>query len=318
MRALGRSAYSWSGAVIPRLPSAKSCAIQPGEIRSAAAWARRLLESDPTTQIGIIVAPDLTRLRPKIDRIFRRSSGSSVSSFGGTVARGLSSGSRRSADAGIRTRANCPCRARECSCDRLSWAARKKNGASAHSWTRSYARTVCGICRCPGCAKRRAVAPNCSACCGASKSSFESTRKRSRRVTGAVALRICWKLSAGRATALPAAANFRLSKPGAACCPSLASLDLTAPPMNLAQVSGLAAATGRQCRFQVEDEGAPVQVMGMLEAAGLRFDHLWIMGLHDEALPAPANPTRSSRFLCSASTGFRTRQRSANWNLPVS
>ena len=30
--------------------------------------------------------------------------------------------------------------------------------------------------------------------------------------------------------------------------------------------------------------------MGMLEAAGLRFDHLWIMGLHDEALPAPANP----------------------------
>jgi probable DNA repair protein len=40
----------------------------------------------------------------------------------------------------------------------------------------------------------------------------------------------------------------------------------------------------------VEDEGAPVQVMGMLEAAGLRFDHLWIMGLHDEALPAPANP----------------------------
>jgi len=39
-----------------------------------------------------------------------------------------------------------------------------------------------------------------------------------------------------------------------------------------------------------EDEGAPVQVMGMLEAAGLRFDHLWIMGLHDEALPAPANP----------------------------
>ncbi len=30
--------------------------------------------------------------------------------------------------------------------------------------------------------------------------------------------------------------------------------------------------------------------MGMLEAAGLGFDHLWIMGLHDEALPAAANP----------------------------
>ncbi len=40
------------------------------EIRSAAAWARGLLEADPRTQIGIIVAPDLTRLRPKVERTF--------------------------------------------------------------------------------------------------------------------------------------------------------------------------------------------------------------------------------------------------------
>ncbi len=30
--------------------------------------------------------------------------------------------------------------------------------------------------------------------------------------------------------------------------------------------------------------------MGLLEASGLRFDHLWIMGLHDEALPAAPSP----------------------------
>ena len=30
--------------------------------------------------------------------------------------------------------------------------------------------------------------------------------------------------------------------------------------------------------------------MGLLEASGLRFDHLWIMGLHDDALPAPPSP----------------------------
>ena len=40
------------------------------EIRSAAAWARRLLEADPTTKIGIIVAPDLTRPRAKVERLF--------------------------------------------------------------------------------------------------------------------------------------------------------------------------------------------------------------------------------------------------------
>ena len=40
----------------------------------------------------------------------------------------------------------------------------------------------------------------------------------------------------------------------------------------------------------MENEGAPVQILGVLEASGVRFDHLWIMGLHDEALPAHANP----------------------------
>src|SRR5215469_3161759 len=42
--------------------------------------------------------------------------------------------------------------------------------------------------------------------------------------------------------------------------------------------------------FQVEDEGAPVQILGLLEASGLNFEHLWIMGLHDEALPLAATP----------------------------
>lgn len=42
--------------------------------------------------------------------------------------------------------------------------------------------------------------------------------------------------------------------------------------------------------FQPENRGAPVEVMGLLEASGLRFDHLWVMGLHDEAMPPPARP----------------------------
>jgi probable DNA repair protein len=42
--------------------------------------------------------------------------------------------------------------------------------------------------------------------------------------------------------------------------------------------------------FQFEDRGAPIQISDAREAAGMRFDHVWIMGLHDEALPAPADP----------------------------
>jgi ATP-dependent helicase/nuclease subunit B len=71
---------------------------------------------------------------------------------------------------------------------------------------------------------------------------------------------------------------------------SFATLDMFARPMSFWQafsrLKDIAAATP----FQVENEGAPVQIMGLLEASGLRFDHLWIMGLHDEALPAAASP----------------------------
>jgi probable DNA repair protein len=42
--------------------------------------------------------------------------------------------------------------------------------------------------------------------------------------------------------------------------------------------------------FQLENEGAPVQIMGLLEASGLHFDHLWVLGLHDEEVPPPPRP----------------------------
>ena len=40
------------------------------EVRAAAEWAGRLLEQEPDARIGV-VAPNLTRLRSKIERIFR-------------------------------------------------------------------------------------------------------------------------------------------------------------------------------------------------------------------------------------------------------
>lgn len=54
----------------------------------------------------------------------------------------------------------------------------------------------------------------------------------------------------------------------------------------LAALRGLAA----DIVFQPQQEGARVQVLGMLEATGLRFDHLWVLGLHDEVWPPPPRP----------------------------
>ncbi|MGE5639277.1 MAG: PD-(D/E)XK nuclease family protein [Clostridia bacterium] len=43
--------------------------------------------------------------------------------------------------------------------------------------------------------------------------------------------------------------------------------------------------------FQPESQGeAPIQVLGVLESAGLGFDHLWVSGLTDEAWPLRAQP----------------------------
>ena len=42
--------------------------------------------------------------------------------------------------------------------------------------------------------------------------------------------------------------------------------------------------------FQPETQPAPVQILGVLEAAGSAFDAMWVMGMHDGVWPAPARP----------------------------
>lgn len=42
--------------------------------------------------------------------------------------------------------------------------------------------------------------------------------------------------------------------------------------------------------FQPRTDDVPVQILGTLEAAGMRFDHLWIIGMHDEEMPATPKP----------------------------
>ena len=46
----------------------------------------------------------------------------------------------------------------------------------------------------------------------------------------------------------------------------------------------------RDTIFQPEGSDAPILVAGVLESAGLEFDHLWVMGLTDDAWPLAARP----------------------------
>lgn len=72
--------------------------------------------------------------------------------------------------------------------------------------------------------------------------------------------------------------------------PALASLDSVAPPMDRRQAIGLLRRLAGEIEFQLEAPTGPVQVVGLLESAGLAFDHLWVMGMGEDVLPSPPRP----------------------------
>jgi len=47
---------------------------------------------------------------------------------------------------------------------------------------------------------------------------------------------------------------------------------------------------GRETVFQPRTPAAPIQVLGLYEVVGLRFDNLWVLGLDDSNWPPPARP----------------------------
>ena len=70
----------------------------------------------------------------------------------------------------------------------------------------------------------------------------------------------------------------------------LASLDIVLPRMTYGQALQRLRRIAHDRRFAPRDEGAPVQVMDMLEAAGSQFDALWIAGLHGGVWPETPRP----------------------------
>lgn len=71
---------------------------------------------------------------------------------------------------------------------------------------------------------------------------------------------------------------------------TFASLDRTCDSLSYSDAIALLAELARESNFQPQDPGAPVQILGALEAAGARFDAVWICGTTDQTWPAPAHP----------------------------
>ncbi|MDR1994883.1 PD-(D/E)XK nuclease family protein [Azonexus sp.] len=72
---------------------------------------------------------------------------------------------------------------------------------------------------------------------------------------------------------------------------AFARLDPLLGSLNLAEAVHRLAQLCRQRLFQPETRGRPaLQVLGMLESAGLEFDALWVMGMNDDLWPPPPRP----------------------------
>jgi ATP-dependent helicase/nuclease subunit B len=70
-----------------------------------------------------------------------------------------------------------------------------------------------------------------------------------------------------------------------------ASLDLVQKPTTYSQALRSLQHLATQTSYQPQTSiNAPVQVLGMLEATGLSFTHIWVMGLDNHRWPPPANP----------------------------
>lgn len=74
------------------------------------------------------------------------------------------------------------------------------------------------------------------------------------------------------------------------CLRELASLDVVSPSISRGEAIAQLQRICRERVFQPRTPPAGIQVLGLYEANGLRFDHLWVLGLHNDNWPPAARP----------------------------
>jgi len=267
------------------------------EIRTAAAWAREILQQSPEAQIGLIV-PDLSRLRSKVERIFRETldPGSEFDdrkrSFHLSLGPPLNQypvvrtallilefglGRTTLPDAGMLLRSPFVAGAETERTKRgLLDAKLRKRGV----WDVPPRRL-------------REEAPTCPLLQMAlHRFERECAKLPERQLASEWSRDFSTLLAAigwpGERTL--SSREYQVIEAWHGLLGGLAALDVAAAPMSFEAAITRLQEMATSSPFQIENAGAPVQTMGMLEASGLRFDHLWVMGLDDETLPAAAKP----------------------------
>jgi len=72
---------------------------------------------------------------------------------------------------------------------------------------------------------------------------------------------------------------------------NFAKLDLVLDALDFPLMVRRLSAMADDSIFQPENLGAPIQLLGVLEAAGSQFEYMWVMGMHAAAWPPEPNPS---------------------------
>ena len=279
------------------------------EVRQAARWARRLIEAGEV-QIGV-VAPDLAAYQPLLERIFREeidpqsllNCSNDECSFnltlGAPLARQgpvaaaleiLSAGPRMTIEAAsflLRTpylggaeaegdrRSLFELNLRTLRSDTFSLAALGEMAldkeAGGEDWSCSRAKIMAGI----------------------FTSLAKSLQERDRRMPGDWAARFSSLLEQVGWPGERPLDSHDFQVVGAwreKLLTQFCALDAVCRPLNRNEAVALLRRMAGEEVFQPKTADSGLQVCGILEAGGLAFDHLWVLGLHEEAWPAPARP----------------------------
>ena len=285
-----------------------ACVDARDEIERAAAWARARLEADPGASIGIVV-PDLSRQRKAILRVFRSllapasmlpGSGDEPLPFNVSLGAALSGYPLVQAACLILELAG-----REIEFGRASLLLRSPFIAAGESEAAGRALLDLELRRRaePAITLDRLLGTLDAANCG------ELAPELAQRLRKLAAFRKS-DLFAARAPSAWAkaytdalklmgfpdkgrsldSAEYQTLKKWHEVVAGFALLDRVSAKLGYAEAVARLRRLAAQTLFQPEAPHAPVQILGVLESAGMEFDHLWVMGLTDEAWPIHPRP----------------------------
>lgn len=283
-----------------------ACADAREEIERAAAWARARLEADPQARIGVVV-PDLARQRSALIRSFRAVMapasilpGASADALPFNVSLGV-------ALAGYPlVQAAClilELAGREIEFTRASLLLRSPFIAAGEAEAGARARLDLELRRraepmltlerlLAAIAAARARAPALAQCLRQlaefRKSDLFAARAPSAWARAfSAALQLMGFPDQGRSLD---SAEYQTLKKWHEVLAGFAQLDRVSAKMGYGEALARLRRLAAQTLFQPEAADAPVQILGLLESAGMSFDHLWVMGLSDDAWPIHPRP----------------------------